>query len=206
MKFYNVVCYLSFRSLIIAFFITNVPKVFRKGIQGKKGNCIWAKNRGRSRGEAWVPLILGQTGALRAKTWTNQDLRLYSLVFFLNIDSGPEKLTGLSRNGSLLRNLAIAILERSRENITNRPQFSMVYADIDHRNDVIKCPKLKLVSLQSFERFMTSFLWCTSVKTMENCGRFVFYNNIYFQFPPKVSRKITRDMLRHFHGLYSHEP
>ena len=68
MKFYNVVCYLSFRSLVIAFFINNVPKVFRKGIQGKKGNCIWAKNRGRSRGEAWFPLILGQTGALRART------------------------------------------------------------------------------------------------------------------------------------------
>ena len=136
MKFYNVICSLSFRSLIIACFISNVRKVFRKGISGKKGNCIWAKNRGRSRGEAWVPLILGETGALKAKTWTNWDLRLYSLVFYLNIDSGPEK-------GLLLRNLAIAILERSRENLTNRPQFFEVYTVIDHRDDVIKCSKLK---------------------------------------------------------------
>ena len=58
----------------------------------------------------------------------------------------------------------------------------MVYTVIDHRNDVIKCSKLKwnLVSLQSFEHFMASFLWCTRVQTMENCGRFVFYNNVYF--------------------------
>ena len=68
---------------------------------------------------------------------------MYSLVFYLNIDSGPENLTGLSRNGLLLRNRAIAILERSRENITNRPQFFKVYTVIDHRNDVIKCSKLK---------------------------------------------------------------
>ena len=27
--------------------------------------------------------------------------------------------------------------------LTNRPQFSMAYTVIDHRNDVIKCSKLK---------------------------------------------------------------
>ena len=27
--------------------------------------------------------------------------------------------------------------------LTNRPQFPMVYTLIDHRNDIIKCSKLK---------------------------------------------------------------
>ena len=27
--------------------------------------------------------------------------------------------------------------------LTNRPQFSMVYTLIDHKNDIIKCSKLK---------------------------------------------------------------
>ena len=38
----------------------------------------------------------------------------------------------------------------------------MVYTLIDHRNDV-------MVSLQSFEQFMVSFLWSIRVWTMENC-------------------------------------
>ena len=43
---------------------------------------------------------------------------------------------------------------------------------------------------------------------MENCGRFVFYNNIYFFFKekPKTKQPALCDMLRHFHGLYSHRP
>ena len=37
---------------------------------------------------------------------------------------------------------------------------------------------------------------------MENCGRFVFYNNIYFFYEkPKTKQPALRDMLRHFHGL-----
>ena len=32
----------------------------------------------------------------------------------------------------------------------------------------------------SFEHLMASFLWSIRVQTMENCGRLVFYNNIYF--------------------------
>ena len=47
-------------------------------------------------------------------------------------------------------------------NLTNRPQFSIVYTLIDHRNDIIKYSKLKWNhspgSLQSFECFMASFL------------------------------------------------
>ena len=44
---------------------------------------------------------------------------------------------------------------------------------------------------------------------MENCGRFVFYSNIWFFFfyeKPKTKQPALRDMLRHFHGLYSHRP
>ena len=47
---------------------------------------------------------------------------------------------------------------------------------------------------------------------MENCRRFVFYNNIYFFYekPQKKKNKIKQtalcDMLRHFNGLYSHRP
>ena len=38
---------------------------------------------------------------------------------------------------------------------------------------------------------------------MENCGRFVFYNNIYFFCEkPKTKQRPLRDMLRHFHGLF----
>ena len=42
---------------------------------------------------------------------------------------------------------------------------------------------------------------------MENCGRFVFYNNsLFFCEKPKIKQPALRDMLRHFHGLYSHRP
>ena len=43
---------------------------------------------------------------------------------------------------------------------------------------------------------------------MENCGRFVFYNKIwvFFYEKPKTKQPALRDMLRHFHGLYSHRP
>ena len=51
------------------------------------------------------------------------------------------------------------------------------------------------------------------VQIMENCGRIVFYNNFIFtsaRFLRKSLREATffllRDMLRHFHGLYSHRP
>ena len=42
---------------------------------------------------------------------------------------------------------------------------------------------------------------------MENCGRFVFYNNsLFFCEKPKIKQPALRDMLRRFHGLYSHRP
>ena len=41
----------------------------------------------------------------------------------------------------------------------------------------------------------------------ENCGPFVFYNNIYlFYEKPKTKQPALRDMLHHSHGLYSHRP
>ena len=54
--------------------------------------------------------------------------------------------------------------------LRNRPKFSMIYTPIDHRNDLIKCSKLKWNHesqasgfLQSFEHFMASFLWSIRV-------------------------------------------
>ena len=55
--------------------------------------------------------------------------------------------------------------------LTNRPQFSVVYTVIDHRNDVIKCSKTQVeprasgewFHLKSFEHFMASFLWSIRV-------------------------------------------
>ena len=44
------------------------------------------------------------------------------------------------------------------------------------------------------------------VESMENCGRFVFYNNIWGFFYEKTKQPALRDMLRHFHGSYSHRP
>ena len=42
---------------------------------------------------------------------------------------------------------------------------------------------------------------------MKNCGRFVFYDNIYFFYEkPKRKQPTLRDMLPHFHCLYSHRP
>ena len=55
----------------------------------------------------------------------------------------------------------------------------------------------RVVLLQSFEHFVASFLWFIRVWIMENCGQFVFYNNIYF-----LRKQLAlRDMLRHSHGL-----
>ena len=40
---------------------------------------------------------------------------------------------------------------------------------------------------------------------MGNCGRYDFYYNIYFFYEkPKTKQPALRDMLRHFHGIYSH--
>ena len=61
-----------------------------------------------------------------------------------------------------------------------------------------------MVSLQSFEHFMASFLRSIRVYAMENCGRFAFYNNIYvFYEKPKTKQPALRDMLRHFHDLFN---
>ena len=46
-----------------------------------------------------------------------------------------------------------------------------------------------MVSLQSFEYFMASFLWSIRVEPMENCGPSVFYDNIYFS-PVVASRPL----------------
>ena len=67
---------------------------------------------------------------------------------------------------------------------SNGQQFSMVYTLIDHRNDV-KMFKTQVEPRAAGEWFhckvlnvLTLFLWSIRVQTMENCCRFVFYNNI----------------------------
>ena len=66
---------------------------------------------------------------------------------------------------------------------SNGQQFSMVYTLIDHRNDV-KMFKTQVEPRAAGEWFhckvlnvLTLFLWSIRVQTMENCCRFVFYNN-----------------------------
>ena len=71
--------------------------------------------------------------------------------------------------------------------LTNRPQFSVVYTLIDHRNGVIKCSKLKLNHKRQASGFTQSFI-------------------IFFYEKPKTKQAALRDMLLHFHGLYSHRP
>ena len=71
--------------------------------------------------------------------------------------------------------------------LTNRPQFSMVYILIDHiemmswnvQNSSGTTSRRLVVSMQSFEHFIASFLQSVRVQTMETCGWFVFYNNTY---------------------------
>ena len=53
---------------------------------------------------------------------------------------------------------------------------------------------------------MMMMMMMIRVKTMENCDRFVFYNNFFFHERPKTKQPALCDMLRHFHGLYSHRP
>ena len=52
-----------------------------------------------------------------------------------------------------------------------------------------------MVSLQSFEHFMVSFQWSIRVKTMENCGLFVFYNNIFFFLTKNHTKQTNRHCL-----------
>ena len=67
---------------------------------------------------------------------------------------------------------------------SNGQQFSMVCTLIDHTNDV-KMFKTQVEPRAAGEWFhckvlniLTLFLWSIRVQTMENCCRFVFYNNI----------------------------
>ena len=43
----------------------------------------------------------------------------------------------------VLESRMVGVSQISQKNLTNRPQFFMVYTLIDHGNDVIKCSKLK---------------------------------------------------------------
>ena len=61
------------------------------------------------------------------------------------------------------------------EELTNRPDCFMVCTLIDHRNDAIKCSKLKWNYepqasgfLPNFEHFMALFLWSIRELTMKN--------------------------------------
>ena len=87
---------------------------------------------------------------------------------------------------------------------------------LDRRNDV-KMFKNQVEPRSAGEWFyykvfniMTSFLWSLRVHTVENCCRFVFYNDIdsldvYFcwRFSARKRKQIAPP-LRHFHRLYSY--
>ena len=63
----------------------------------------------------------------------------------------------------------------------------MVNTLIDHRSDVIKCSKLK---------------WDHEPQA----SGFTAITIIFFYEKPKTKQPALRDMLPHFHGLYSHRP
>ena len=97
--------------------------------------------------------------------------------------------------------------------LTNRPQFSMVYTLINHRNDVIKCSKLKWNHEPQACGYTAKFWTFYGVISMvyksvdhRKLWSICFYINIFFYEKPKTKRQALRDMLHHSHGLYSHRP
>ena len=66
----------------------------------------------------------------------------------------------------------------------------MVYTRIDHRNDVIKCSKLKWRNEPQASGYTAIF----------------FFLHFFFYEKPKTKQPALRDLLRHFYGLYSHRP
>ena len=84
---------------------------------------------------------------------------------------------------------------------------------LDHRNDVIKFSKLKWNHEPQTSGF-TAKLWTfygviSMVYKSVDHGKLLsigFYNNIFFYEKPKTKQPALRDMLRYFHGLYSHRP
>ena len=102
---------------------------------------------------------------------------------------------------------------------TNRQQFSMDCTLIDHRN-VVNMFKTQAEPRAAGEwchckvwNILTSFLRSTTAQTLENCCRFIVYNNIdnfEVHFRCARGRKKVRNKKRivppsrHFCGLYSY--
>ena len=69
-----------------------------------------------------------------------------------------------------------------------QPQFSMICTRIEHRNNVIKCSKLK------WNHQPQAWLYCKAFFTIT----FIFLRKT------KTKQPALLDRLRHFHDLYSH--
>ena len=69
---------------------------------------------------------------------------------------------------------------------------------------------IEIVPLQSFEHFLTSFLWSITVQTMGNCCRFVcffclcFYNNIDSIWSPFPSSFLGKSCVREGGNVLCH--
>ena len=104
--------------------------------------------------------------------------------------------------------------------LTNQQQFSTVCLVIDHRNDVnVQNPSETEWFHCNVLNIFVSFLWSIRVQTMENCCRFVFWNNemigsfIWCPFQCKfLGKSCTLEREKqitppshYFHGLYSYQ-
>ena len=92
----------------------------------------------------------------------------------------------------------------SLKHLTNRPQFSMVNTLIDHRNDVIKCSKLKWnhePQVSGFTAKFWTFFSVNSIVHLIECRPWkivvdLFFTTTYFFYEqPKPKHPALRDML-----------
>ena len=95
--------------------------------------------------------------------------------------------------------------------LTNRPQFSMVYTLINHRNDVIKCLKLKWNHQQQASGFTAKFWTFYDVISMvyKSVHHGKLWSNFFFTITfifRKLKTTGTAWHVTSFHGLKSHRP
>ena len=74
----------------------------------------------------------------------------------IHVKFGHKLLCSLKESANKGHQLIVLVMH-GRFFLTNRPQFSMVYTLIDHRNDVIKCSELKCGSW--FQCRVLNILW-----------------------------------------------
>ena len=80
--------------------------------------------------------------------------------------------------------------------LTNGPQLSMVYTLIEHRNEVLKCTKLKhQLTFKNFSPYVKIWFFFVHVEGWS-----------YFYEKPKTEQPALCGILRRFHSLHSHRP